>query len=62
MRQLLQHMTDEELLDRLAELTEHLVSCRGLNASYDFCKMDIEDAQEEIEARKLRNLHSNREN
>jgi hypothetical protein len=50
-RQLLQNMNDQELMDRLAELTEHLASCRGLNASYEFCKMDIEDTQQEIEAR-----------
>jgi hypothetical protein len=50
-RQLLQHMSDQELMDRLAELTEHLASCRGLNASYEFCKMDIEETQHEIEAR-----------
>ncbi len=52
MRQLLQYMTDQELMDRLADLTEHLASCRGLNASYDFCKMDIEETQAEIELRK----------
>jgi hypothetical protein len=51
MRQLLQSMSDQQLLDRLAELTDHLASCRGLN-SYDFCIMDIEEAQQEIEARK----------
>ena len=51
LRQLLQNMSDQELMDRLAELTEHLSSCRGLNASYEFCKMDIEETQQEIEAR-----------
>jgi hypothetical protein len=50
-RQLLQNMSDQELIDRLADLTEHLASCRGLNASYEFCKMDIEETQHEIEAR-----------
>jgi hypothetical protein len=58
MRQMLQHFTDQELLDRLADLTDHLVSCRGLNASYEFCKMDIEDTQEEIEARRHKGLQA----
>jgi hypothetical protein len=53
---MLQHLTDQELFDRLAELTDHLVSCRGLNASYEFCKMDIEDTQDEIEARRHKGL------
>lgn len=44
-------MSDRELIDRLADLTEHLASCRGLNASYEFCKMDIEETQQEIESR-----------
>lgn len=44
-------MNDQELIDRLAELTEHLASCRGLNASYEFCKIDIEETQHEIETR-----------
>ncbi|NCI45113.1 hypothetical protein [Sediminibacterium soli] len=63
MQQLVRHLTDQELLDRLARLTEHLASCRGLNVSYDFCKMDIEETQQEIEYRKLHHLwqgnHSN---
>lgn len=51
MRQLLKNMTNQELIDRLADLTEHLASCRGMNASYEFCKMDIEETQLEIESR-----------
>lgn len=54
MRQLLQNMSDQELIDRLAELTDHLSSCRGINASYEFCKMDIEETQREIEDRMLK--------
>lgn len=58
MRQLLQNMSDQDLMDRLAELTEHLASCRGINASYEFCKMDIEETQREIEERmEKRNGH-----
>lgn len=49
----LKNLTDQQLLDRLADLTDRLPFCRGLNASYEFCKMDIEDIQAEIEARKL---------
>jgi ribosomal protein L29 len=44
-------MSDQELMDRLADLTEHLASCRGQNASYEFCKMDIEETQHEIASR-----------
>lgn len=52
MRQLLGYLSDEELLERLASLTEYLASCRGVDASYMFCMMDIEEIQEEIEHRK----------
>ena len=52
MRQLLEQLSYQELLDRLANLTEHLASCRGLNVSYGFCMMDIEETQQEIQARK----------
>jgi hypothetical protein len=52
MRQLLKHMSEDELLERLASLTEYLASCRGVDASYVFCMMDIEEIQEEIESRK----------
>jgi hypothetical protein len=52
MRQILRYLSDEELLERLASLTEYLASCRGVDASYMFCMMDIEELQEEIEYRK----------
>jgi hypothetical protein len=57
MRQLLRYLSEDELLERLASLTEYLASCRGVDASYVFCMMDIEEIQEEIEYRKA---HSGR--
>jgi hypothetical protein len=52
MRQLLRYLSDEELLEKLASVTEYLASCRGVDVSYIFCMMDIEEIQEEIEFRK----------
>ena len=55
MNQLLKNLTEQELLDRLAELTSRLSSGRGSDPAYEFCKMDIEEIQEEIESRKKEN-------
>jgi len=52
MGQFLRNMSEEELLERLARLTDHLASCRGRDASYDFCIIDIQEVQDEIEDRK----------
>ncbi|MBV9989616.1 MAG: hypothetical protein JO301_18180 [Chitinophagaceae bacterium] len=59
MRQILRYLTYQELLDRLVALTDHLATCRGLNASYEFCKMDIEETQEEIVSRRPEGTRSN---
>jgi len=52
MNQLLKQLTEQELLDKLAELTSRLASGRGSDPAYEFCKMDIEEIQEEIESRR----------
>ncbi len=57
MNQSLKKLSDQELLERLADLTDRLALCRGMNVSYDFCMIDIEEALAEIETRKLSNNH-----
>lgn len=52
MSQLLKKLSDQDLLERLADLTDRLAFCRGMNISYDFCMMDIEETLAEIESRK----------
>lgn len=58
----LQNLTNQELFDRLAELTSRLTSGRGFDKAHEFCKIDIEEVQAEIEARKVTipKDHSNR--
>jgi len=58
MNQLLKNLTEQELLDRLAELTSRLSSGRGSDPAYEYCKMDIEEIQEEIESRRKLQRHS----
>ena len=53
MSQLLKTLSEQDLLNRLADLTDRLAFCRGMNISYDFCMMDIEETLSEIESRKL---------
>lgn len=53
MTQSLKKLSDQELLERLADLTDRLAFCRGMNISYDFCMIDIEETMAEIENRKL---------
>jgi hypothetical protein len=55
MQQLLRNLSNQDLLDRLARLTEYLGESRGLNVSYEFCKMDMEEIQQEIEYRRHTN-------
>jgi len=52
MNRILQKLTVQELLDKLAELTSRLSEGRGYDKAREFCKMDIEEIQEELEARK----------
>jgi ribosomal protein L29 len=52
MKEALRNMTYQELLDRLADLTARLSEGRGYDKGHDFCKMDIEEILNEIEARK----------
>jgi hypothetical protein len=58
MNQLLKKLTEQELLDKLAELSSRLSSGRGSDPAYEYCKMDIEEIQEEIESRRKLQRHS----
>jgi ribosomal protein L29 len=53
MKEILRHLTNQELVDRLAELTTRFSSGRGFDKAHEFCKMDIEEILEEIEERKV---------
>ena len=52
MNEILKNLTEQELLDRLAELTTRLSVGRGYDKAREFCKIDIEEIQQEIEFRK----------
>ncbi|GAC1399455.1 MAG: hypothetical protein NVSMB63_19300 [Sediminibacterium sp.] len=47
-----QELTDQELVDRLADLTLLLSSERGIKPTHEVYKTEIENIQVEIEARK----------
>lgn len=48
----LKNLTHQQLLDRLAALTARLTEGRGFDKGHEFCKIDIEEIQAEIEKRK----------
>ncbi len=52
MKQLLRNLTLQELLEKLANLTARLCAGRGMDKAHEFCRMDIEEIQKEIESRK----------
>lgn len=56
MNEILRNLTEQELLDRLAELTSRLSISRGYDKAREFCKIDIEELQQEIEWRRMNEL------
>jgi hypothetical protein len=52
MNEALRNLSYQELLDRLAALTARLSEGRGFDKGHEFCKIDIEEIQAEIESRK----------
>lgn len=57
MNEILRNLTEQELLDRLAELTSRLSTGRGYDKAREFCKIDIEEIQAEIEFRRKNESH-----
>ena len=51
MKQVLKNLTLQELLDKLASLTARLSAGRGIDKAHEFCRIDIEEIQNEIESR-----------
>jgi uncharacterized protein YihD (DUF1040 family) len=50
-------LTDQELIDKLIELTARLARGRGLDKDYESCKKETLRIQQEIELRKSRKLN-----
>jgi len=51
MHKVLQKLTLQELLDKLESHTARLSAGRGIDKVHEFCRMDIEEIQNEIESR-----------
>lgn len=60
MNEILKNLSEQELLNRLAELTSRLSAGRGYDKAREFCKIDIEEIQQEIEFRRKNALHQMR--
>jgi hypothetical protein len=57
MNEILRNLSNQQLLDRLAALTSRLSVGRGFDKAYEFCRMDIEEIQAELESRKVIDHH-----